>query len=429
MLNVVFRPRPFQIISAIATVALMLSATAPSAQAQDGSRPAADQDGSAPRPSGLVSQPKLLTRGIDYFDSKVGERGSKDGFYPELGNMITGAGWISAGPGYRLHFLNNHALVDGSAAISWRAYKMAQGRFELTDLAHSHLTIGSQVKWQDLTQVNYFGLGPDSNESARSDYRLKSTNVVGYASVQANRWLTIGGNGGWLHQPTLSSSTGPFDNDYPDTQLVFGGDPGVAQPVSFAHGGVSVTANTLDHPGHPTSGGLYRAAAATYSDRDLGQFSFRRYEAEGLQMLPVVGSTWMLAVHGWLVASDTNSSNEVPFYMSPSLGGQDTLRGFDDYRFHDRNLLVANIESRWALSRDIDVAAFFDAGNVARRVGDLNLDKTSYGAGLRLHTRTSTIGRLDVGHSTEGWRVSFRIGDPFRLKRTTQQTAVIPFVP
>src|SRR4029077_7093010 len=104
--------------------------------------------------------------------------------------------------------------------------------------------------------------------------------------------------------PTLSTSAGPFDNDWPDTQLVFRGDPGVAQPVSFAHGGLSVTASTLDHPGHPTSGGLYRASAATYSDRDLGQFSFRQYEAEGLQVLPIVGSTWTLAVHGWLVASD-----------------------------------------------------------------------------------------------------------------------------
>src|SRR6185436_18982929 len=163
--------------------------------------------------------------------------------------------------------------------------------------------------------VNYFGVGPDSLESERSEYRLKSTNVVGYANVQANRWLTIGGNGGWLRQPTLSSSVGPFDQDFPDTQLLFSGDPGVGQPVSFGHGGVSVAADTRDHPDHPTSGGLYRAAAAAYSDRDLGQFSFRRYEAEGLQVVPVVGATWTLALHGWLVASDTSSGNSVPFYM------------------------------------------------------------------------------------------------------------------
>ena len=402
---------------------------APLARAQEGSRPAPDSADAAAQPSGPVSKPGLFRRGLNLIDSETEQGRSKDGFYPELENMITGAGWISAGPGYRRHFLNNHALVDGSAAISWRAYKMARARFELSDLARNHLTVGSQVRWQDLTQVNYFGVGADSLESQRSEYRLKSTNVVGYANVRANQWLTIGGNGGWLRQPTLSSSVGPFDRDFPDTLLLFSGDPGVGQPVSFAHGGVSLTADTRDHPDHPLSGGFYRAAAAMYSDRDLGQFSFRRYEAEGLQVVPVVGAKWTLAMHGWLVASDTSSGNSVPFYMLPTLGGHSTLRGYSDYRFHDRDLLVANIESRWALSRNIDAAAFFDAGNVAVRVGDLNLDKTSYGAGVRLHSRTSTLGRLDVGHSREGWKVVFRLTDPFRLKRTTQQTAVVPFVP
>ena len=416
-------------VSVVAIVVVILAAAVPSAQAPDGSRPAADAAASAPQPSGLLSQPRFVTRAINYVDSEVDQRGSRDGFYPDFGNMVTGAGWISAGPGYRAHFWNQHALVDGSAAISWRAYKMAQARFELNDLARNHLTVGSQVRWQDLTQVNYFGLGPDSLESQQSNYRLKSTNVVGYAAVQANRWLTIGGNAGWLHQPTLSASTGPFNGDFPDTQQLFAGDPGVGQPVSFAHGDVSVTVDTRDRPGHPTSGGLYRAVVAGYSDRDLGQFSFRRFEAEGLQIVPVIGSRWALALHGWLVASDTSSGNSVPFYMTPSLGGQNTLRGYDDYRFHDRDLLVANLESRWALSRDIDAAAFFDAGNVAPRVGDLNLDKTSYGVGLRVHSRTSTLGRLDVGHSSEGWRVMLRLNDPFRLTRTSRQTAVIPFVP
>jgi len=353
----------------------------------------------------------------------------KDGFYPQIGT-ITGAGWISAGPGYRTRLFNRHAVVDGSAAISLRAYKTAQARFEWTDLAHDHVAVGSQVRWQDLTQVNYFGVGADSLESNRSEYRLKSTDVLGYASVRATDWLTIGGRFGWLQQPTLSAATGPFDRDFPNALVTFPRDPGIAQPVSFVHGGVSVEADTRNYPGHPTSGGLYRAAVAAYSDRDLSQFSFRRYEAEAAQFIPVAGSRWVLALHGWGVVSDTSSGNDVPFYLLPSLGGQDTLRGYNDYRFHDRNLLAVNAESRWALLRDIDAAVFFDAGNVAPRAGDLNLDKTSYGAGLRVHSRTTTIGRLDVGRSThEGWRVFFKLDDPLRLARLSRRAPVIPFVP
>jgi hypothetical protein len=59
----------------------------------------------------------------------------------------------------------------------------------------------------------------------------------------------------------------------------------------------------------------------------------------------------------------------------------------------------------------------------------LNLDKTSYGAGLRVHSRTSTLARLDVAHSTEGWKVVFNLSDPFRLARRSLRSAVIPFVP
>jgi outer membrane protein assembly factor BamA len=277
--------------------------------------------------------------------------------------------------------------------------------------------------------VNYFGTGPDTVESERSEYRLKDTDLAGYGIIRANRWLSFGGRFGWIKQPTISSSAGPFDRDFPDTRLVFPTDPGVAEQTSLLHGGATVEADSRDYPGRPTKGGMYRAAAQAFSDRDLHQFSFRRYEAEGLQVLPIVGERWVIALHGWGVASDTSEGNSVPFYMLPSLGGGNTLRGFRDYRFHDRNLLVANVESRWALFSHVDVAAFVDAGNVAVRFGDLNLDKKSYGGGIRLHTRSSTFARLDVAHSREGWQVFFKLSDAFRLARRSLRTSVIPFIP
>ena len=58
---------------------------------------------------------------------------------------------------------------------------MAQARVELPTLAHSRVTIGSQLRWQDLMQVNYFGEGPGSLDADRSQYRLQSMNV-GYVS-------------------------------------------------------------------------------------------------------------------------------------------------------------------------------------------------------------------------------------------------------
>ena len=86
---------------------------------------------------------------------------------------------------------DDRMLVDASAALSWRMYKMAQARVELPTLARSRLTVGAQVRWQDLTQVSYFGNGPDSLETNRSEYRLESANVIGYVVGKPANWLSI----------------------------------------------------------------------------------------------------------------------------------------------------------------------------------------------------------------------------------------------
>jgi hypothetical protein len=105
------------------------------------------------------------------------------------------------------------------------------------------------------------------------------------------------------------------------------------------------------------------------------------------------------------------------------------MRGYANYRFHDRNSLVLNTESRVAVFTHVDAALFVDAGNVAARVSDLNLDRVSLGIGLRVHSRSATLARLDVARGGEGWQLFFRVNDPFRLSRIARRTATLPFVP
>lgn len=345
--------------------------------------------------------------------------------------MPTGAGWISLGPGYRHWLFDERALVEASTAMSWRAYKMAQARFELPRLATDRVVLGTQLRWQDLTQVTFFGEGAEALETDRSEFRIRSTNVVGYAVVRPRTWLAVGGRVGWLDSPTVLPPAGSFKRGNPDTEQVFPGDKVYAIPEQpgFAHGEVSVTADTRDHRSHPGHGGVYRAAWSRYSDRDTGVFSFRRVEVEGAHFVPIARSRVVFAVRGWLVATATDAGDAVPFYLMPSLGGNNTVRAYTDFRFHDRNLLVANVESRVALFTHLDAVAFADAGNVARRVGDLNLDKRAYGVGLRLHTPHASVARFDVAHGAEGWRFLFRLTDPLHLTRLSRRTATLPFVP
>jgi hypothetical protein len=413
---------------------VMMLASAQAVFAQETDTSSLPAGWATPTQTGLITEPKLLKKMVNASDGSMNGGGDfNDGPYVEYGNMITGAGWISAGPGYRRHVLDGRAVVDASASISWNLYKVAQARFELPRLAHERLSLGAQAIYQDLLQVDYFGLGIDSRKDDRSAYRLNDTDLLGYATFRAASWLSVSGRAGWIHQPNLSTATGR-NVTVPNTIDTFSevSAPGLRIQPSFLHADVSVAADWRDHPGHSTSGGLYRAAAASYSDRDAGTNSFRRYEVEASQFIPLFTRNWVLAVHAWEVFSDTSSGNVVPFYLLPSLGGQNTLRGYYDYRFHDNDMQSFNAESRWALFAHIDAAAFIDAGKVAPGAGDLDFKhlKKSYGAGLRVHNASSTLARLDIGHSTEGWRVFFKMTDPF--KRSTPasgRSVVVPFVP
>src|SRR6266849_1412350 len=180
----------------LAVVLLSLAAAAKSA-GQDGPPQNATGQNSPASDSaqpGLAPEPHAITKVINWFDRELNQGGGpKDGFYPELGNMITGSGWISAGPGYRHQLAGGRAIVTASTAVSWKFYKMAQARFELPHLANDHVSVGSQVIYQDMLQVNYFGLGNDSLKANRSGYRLDETDVLGYATVRPTDWLSVNG--------------------------------------------------------------------------------------------------------------------------------------------------------------------------------------------------------------------------------------------
>ena len=388
----------------------------------------------APYHAGLLAEPVVIGRAIDIgtrIVTSVDGGEVKTGLYPELGDMVTGAGWISGGPGYRHWLFADRVFVDGSAAVSWRTYTMAQARIEFPTLAHSRISAGTQIRWQDLTQATYFGEGPASVETNRSEYRLRSGNIVGYATYRPRQWLAIDGRIGWLARPAIDEPAGTFQRGHPATSDVFPDDPvfALVEQPAYMHGETSITADTRDQKGYPTAGGVYRAALTRYSDRTADQFTFERYEAEAARFIPWVAGRTVFAVHGWLVGTSHRTGQHVPFYLMPSLGGANTLRSYAEYRFHDRALVVLNAEARVALFTHVDTALFVDAGNVAARVADLNLDRASYGVGVRVHARRATFARVDVAHGDEGWRFLLRVNDPFRFGRLARRTAAVPFVP
>ena len=249
--------------------------------------------------------------------------------------------------------------------------------------------------------------------------------------MTTNDWLSMSGKFGWLGHPKLMEPGGTFQGDFPSTRDAFPHDPAssLSQQPALLHSEASMAGDTRDHRGHPTRGSLYRAALTNYWDRTDGFFTFHTWEAEALHYVPLADAKVVLVFHGWAVESNGSVEHEVPFYLLPAIGGSRTLRGYHDFQFHDNNLLVLNAESRFALYTHVDAALFADVGNVARHFGDLNVDKTSYGAGIRLHNQRTTVARVDVAHSAQGWRLNVATSEPMRLPRQRRNVAIIPFTP
>jgi len=385
--------------------------------------------------SGLLTEPRLFTSALDMAFERFGTTGSpSNGFYYELSNMITGSGWLSIGPGYRHDIANGKGFIDASAAVSWRAYNMMQSRIEFPSLAQRHFSFGAQSMWQDQTQISYYGIGPNSLQSNESQYQMQSVDNVTWATLKPVSSLALTGEFGFLRRPDILSPAGPWKPSVPTTTQEFPQDPGVSDPFqpNYLHNEVSLSNDTRDRRGRPTSGSLYRVALTTFVDQStsVGTFSFRQYEAEGAQFIPLTRDRdWVFVLHGWTVWSDVAPGHQVPFYMLPTIGGNNTLRSYADYRFHDLNLALANLESRWALFTHMDAALFVDAGNVAGRYQDLNFGQRSYGGGVRFHTDKTTFARLDVAYGAEGWKLAFRTSDTFRFSRLTRRVAAVPFVP
>jgi hypothetical protein len=381
-------------------------------------------------PAGWIAEPDAILRAALFFDRQMTGRESNEGLGTVLGGMIPGAGWLTAGPAYRRWFAGDRVVFNSSAAVSWRAYTTAQARVEFPRLARSRLAFGSQVRWDDSTQVSFFGEGPASSVAQRSEYRIRAGAVDGYATLRPVEWVGIRAGLG-LMAPSLLRRSGTFKRDLPDTRDVFPDNVAysVSEQPTFARREVAITADTRDFPGHPTGGTIVRALAAQYTDRVSDLFSHTRYEAEAGHFFPLADRRVIVGVHGRIVATAAGEGHFVPLYLQPALGGDQSLRSYANYRFHDRHLVVVNAEARFALMTHLDVAVFLDAGNVAPRLGALDLDRRSAGAGIRLHTRRETFARLDVARGSEGWRVLFRMTEPFDFDRLAGWGVPVPFVP
>jgi hypothetical protein len=72
-----------------------------------------------------------------------------------------------------------------------------------------------------------------------------------------------------------------------------------------------------------------------------------------------------------------------PFYLLPSLGSDEMMRGYYNGRYRDRNFIAGQTELRYRISDRFGVVGFLGTGEVAHTMFSINSLKPDYGGGVR----------------------------------------------
>ncbi len=422
-------------VFALALMALMWTATPATvmAQASEG-----DQNAQAPTRTELLESLRRATadtvetptrssveRGLRRFRDAtnfVGNlRGGWKGFHFATGDFPAGAGFayglgfteLAMGSPYAEPDLPNRVEVRAIAASSNAGYRQVGGKLVFHRLGGGPFSAAVRGQYYEFPQEDFFGLGPQSVEQNRTSFLVESTEVgadVWWTPVER---LRVGGSLSYL-DPSIGSGT---DNRYPSTEELFDRTTlsGFRVQPNFRRIDGWIDFDGRDNPSDPRAGGFYRVRISDFQDRDLDTFAFRRVEVDVQQYLSLSQKHQVIALRASAVVTHADAGNEVPFYYQPTLGGKQTLRGFREFRFRDRNSLLFTAEYRWAAWWALDPALFVDAGKVASRRNDLDLSnlEVSYGIGFRFHSTNSFMMRLDLAKSREGFIPFLRFDHAF----------------
>ncbi len=337
-----------------------------------------------------------------------------EGFHPKLGTLTSGSSF-AIGVGHRNRtLLNRYGILEAWTAVSLRRYWAVEGRARLPDLAGGRVMAEGVASVREYPRESFFGLGPDSRRADRTSFLLRTSQVSGRAGVRLGPVVMIGGGLG-----LVTPRTGPGKRrDFPSIADRFDATsvPGLGVDVNFL---VSSGFLEMDYrePKNARRGGWYRVDLSQFRDRNGGAWSFDQTDIDLRQFIGFFADRRVIALRAFMSSSNALAGSAgVPFYMMPTLGGNDTLRGFRTYRFRGPHALLLQAEYRWELWSGLDAALFHDAGKVALERSDLGLNglEHNYGFGFRFNTANGVILRVDTAFgSRDGKHLHIVFGGVF----------------
>lgn len=344
----------------------------------------------------------------------------RDRLFARVGSVRSGGGFSGGLRFVKLGVPHRTIDLDAAANVSVGGYQFYRVRFgnllpvlAPTALLGPMLDHGlerwfayADVRYHDFREESWFvPRDVDDDESIEAEFRHRRAGygaIVGYRLGAHN--IASARAGLSRHRVTPSQESSPES---------------LAQPTistDFREVAASVQLDYRDVPGNPRRGALLDMFVARFDDTGTDPFHFTRFGVEAQGFVPLGSPQRTLAIRGLLSSDRADEGAAVPFFLQRTLGGNSTLRGFDNFRFRGENLMHLTAEYRWNPSLFWGFSVFWDTGKAFRSFEEeFNLDdlERSFGVGTRLQTLESTILRIQVARSREGTRFHIAVGMVF----------------
>jgi outer membrane protein assembly factor BamA len=337
-----------------------------------------------------------------------------EGVYPKIATVTSGSGF-SLGAAYRRPRLFSKQIDFSTfASGSFKKYWMIDGRLAMPRLAGGRAFVELSGQRYEFPQEDFFGLGPASRRDDHTTYNLASSTVGVTGGVRPTPWLLLSNSIERL-TPRIGHGQNP---ESPSVEELFDVSqiPGFTEQPDFIRYALAAEVNNRTPSANPRKGGRYYFGYQHFDDRDLGRYTFRRFDTEVQHYIPFLNERRVIALRALTSISDAGSGREVPFYFQRTLGGDGDLRGFRKFRFRDDNMILLQAEYRWEIFTALDGAIFYDAGKVASRPRDLTLRdlESDYGIGFRFGSNTGIFLRVEGAFgSRAGNHFVFAYGNVF----------------
>jgi len=309
-------------------------------------------------------------------------------------------------------------------------------------------------------EQDFYGLGNTTDRSARAGYSLRLNDFGIVLNNPLFLWSSVGFDAHFLQPRSgLSSDTGipPARDEFNEFTAA-----GITTRTDF----LSFRPNLKIQipPRRSTYVGLDLGYTFYHSLSDSSRYSFRRLSAttrvvypihllakrsaifeevtapeQSVRVRPMTPGRWLREAVCWSERSGescslgnisasaavdysfTGAPSDVPFYFQDTLGGTDfdgneTLRGYADYRFRGPNRMYGQLEYRHPIWGPLGMLGFYDVGKVALDRSDLSIDHLHHNWGIGLYARIGTreIARVYFGFGTrEGTQLHPKMGSLF----------------